>query len=93
MPNRSFRLSSALEYAHFIVICQCPMAPMGYPGYVRNRSCASPSPLPFYYVMAKNVPAMHLATHAKCSTLYGRSNGRRVVSPNFFGLMGYNYFV
>ena len=58
MPNRSFRLSSALEYAHFIVIRQCPMAPMGYPGYVRNHACALPSPLPFYYVMAKNVPAM-----------------------------------
>ena len=43
--------------------------------------------------MAKNVPAIHLAAHAKSSTLYGRSYGRTVVGPNFFGLMGYYCFV
>ena len=62
---------------------------MGYPGYARNRACALPSPSPFHYVMAKIVPVVQLAAHAKSSTLYGRT----VVQPNFFGLMGYYYFV
>ena len=35
------------------------------------------------------VPAVQLTTHVKSSTLYGRT----VVHPNFFGLMGYYYFV
>ena len=35
------------------------------------------------------VPAVQLTTHVKSSTLYGRT----VVQPNFFGLMGYYYFV
>ena len=48
-----------------------------------------PSPSPFHYVMAKRVPVVQLAAHAKSSTLYGRT----VVQPNFFGLMGYYYFV
>ena len=39
------------------------------------------------------VPVVQLAAHAKSNTLYGRSNGRTVVHPNFFGLMGYYYFV
>ena len=34
-------------------------------------------------------PAVQLTTHVKSSTLYGRT----VVHPNFFGLMGYYYFV
>ena len=32
-----------------------------------------PSPSPFYYVMAKVVPVVQLATHAKSSTSYGRA--------------------
>ena len=61
---------------------------MGYPSYARNRASALPSPSPFHYV-AKIVPVVQLAAHAKSSTLYGRT----VVQPNFFGLMGYYYFV
>ena len=62
---------------------------MGYPDYARNRACALPSPSSFHYVMAKIVPVVQLAAHAKSSTLYGRT----VVQPNFLGLMGYYYFV
>ena len=40
------------------------------------------------------VPAVQLITHVKSSTLYGRTvYGRTVEHPNFFGLMGYYYFV
>ena len=46
---------------------------MGYPSYARNRACALPSPSPFHYVMAKIVPVVQLAVHAKSSTLYGRA--------------------
>ena len=46
---------------------------MGYPSYARNRACALPSPSPFHYVMAKIVPVVQLAAHAKSSTLYGRT--------------------
>ena len=46
---------------------------IGYPSYARSRACALPSPPPFRYVMAKIVPAMQLATHAKMGNLYGRS--------------------
>ena len=46
---------------------------MGYPSYARNRACALPSPSPFHYVMAKIVPLVQLAAHAKSSTLYGRT--------------------
>ena len=42
---------------------------IGYPSYARNRACALPSPTPIHYVMAKIVPAMQLAAHAKSSTL------------------------
>ena len=35
------------------------------------------------------VPAVQLTTHVKSSILYGRT----VVHPNFFGLMGYYYFL
>ena len=45
--------------------------------------------LPFHYVMTKIVPVVQLAAHAKSSSLYGRT----VVQPNYFGLMGYYYFV
>ena len=48
---------------------------MGSRSYGRSRACALPSPLPLHYVMAKNVPAMHMAAHAKSSTLHGRSQG------------------
>ena len=58
---------------------------MGCPSYARNRACALPSPSPFHYVMAKIVPAMQLAAHAKSSTLYGRSYG---VKSKFFRLDG-----
>ena len=60
-----------------------------YPSYARNRARALPSPSPFHNVVAKIVPVVQLAAHAKSSTLYGRT----VVQPNFFGLMGYYYFV
>ena len=63
-------LRSALEYAHFIVICRCLLT---HPSYARNRASALPSPSPFHYLMAKIAIAMQLATHAKSSTLYGRS--------------------
>ena len=43
--------------------------------------------------MVKIVPVVQLAAHAKSSTLYGRFYCRTVVQPNFFGLMGYYYFV
>ena len=62
---------------------------MGYPSYARNRACALPSPSPFNYVMAKMVPVVQLAAHAKSSTSYVRT----VVQPNFLGSMGYFYFV
>ena len=56
---------------------------MGYPSYARNRACALPSPSPFHYVMAKIMPVVQLATHARSSTLYGhtvvRSYGRTVI--------------
>ena len=62
---------------------------MGYPSHAGNRACALPSPSPFHCVMARIVPVVQLAAHAKSNTLYGRT----VVQPNFFGLMGYYYFV
>ena len=47
------------------------------------------SPSPFHYVMAKRVPVVQLAAHAKSSTLYGRtvvrSYGR---TTTFFRLDG-----
>ena len=49
---------------------------MGYPSYARNRACVLPSPSSFHCVMAKIVPVVQLAAHAKSSTLYGRSYGR-----------------
>ena len=42
---------------------------IGYPSYVRNCACTLPSPSPFHCVMAKIVPAVQLAAHAKSSTL------------------------
>ena len=58
---------------------------MGYTSYERNHACALPSPSPFHYAMAKIVPVVQLATHAKSCTLYGRSYGR---TTKFFGLDG-----
>ena len=46
---------------------------MGYPSYARNCARALPSPSPFHYVMAKIVPVVQLAAHAKSSTSYGRT--------------------
>ena len=59
----------------FALHCDLLVSPgtMGYPSHARNRACALSPPLPFHYVMAKNVPALHLAAHAKSSTLYVRS--------------------
>ena len=58
---------------------------MRYPSYARNRAYALPSPSPFHYVMAKIVPAVQLAAHAKSNTLYSRSYGR---TSKFFRLDG-----
>ena len=58
---------------------------MRYPSYARNRAYALSSPSPFHYVMAKIVPAVQLAAHAKSNTLYSRSYGR---TSKFFGLDG-----
>ena len=46
---------------------------MGYPSYARNRACALPSPSPLNNVMAKIVPMVQLAAHAKSSTLCART--------------------
>ena len=58
---------------------------MEYPSYARNRACVLPSPSSFHCVMAKIVPVVQLAAHAKSSTLYGRSYGR---TSKFFRLDG-----
>ena len=58
---------------------------MGFPSYARYCACVLPSPSPFHYVMAKIVPVVLLAAHAKSSTLYGRSYGR---TSKFFRLDG-----
>ena len=67
---------------------------MGYPSYARNRACALPSPSPFHYVMAKIVPVVQLAAHAKSSTLYSckvvQSHSR---TTKFFGLDGLLLFL
>ena len=47
--------------------------PMWYLSYARNRACALPFPSHIHYVMAKIVPVVQLAQHAKNSTLYGRT--------------------
>ena len=57
----------------------------GYPSYARNRACVLPSPSSLHCVMAKIVPVVQLAAHAKSSTLYGRSYGR---TSKFFRLDG-----
>ena len=57
---------------------------MGYPSYERNCACALTSP-PFHLVIVKIVPAMQLAAHDKCGTLYGRSYG---LKSKFFRLDG-----
>ena len=60
-----------------LLICRCFLAHTnGYSSYTHNRTCALPSAPPFRYVMAKIVPVVQLAVHAKSSTLYGRSYGR-----------------
>ena len=57
----------------------------GYPSYARNRACVLPSPSSFHCVMAKIVPFVQLAVHAKSCTLYGQSYGR---TSKFFRLDG-----
>ena len=61
---------------------------IGYPSYARNRACALPSPLPFHYVMAKIVPVVQLAAHAKSSTLYVQ-----IFSASCATTISYNYGV
>ena len=58
---------------------------MGYPSYASNCACVLPSFSPFYYVVARIVPAVQLAAHVKSSTLYGRPYGHK---SNFFRLNG-----
>ena len=60
---------------------------MECPSYACNRACALPSPSPFHYVMAKIVPVVQLAAHAKSSTLYGQSYGRLSKFFRFNGLL------
>ena len=60
---------------------------MGYPSYARNRACALPSPSPFPYLMAKIIPVVQLAAHAKSSTLYGRSYGHKSKCFRLDGLL------
>ena len=62
---------------------------MGCPSHARNRACALPSPSPFHYVIAKKVPAMQLAAHAKSSTSYAWLYGRKF---KFFRFEGYCYY-
>ena len=67
---------------------------MGYPSYARNRACALPSPSPFHYVMAKIVPVVQLAAHAKSSTLYGRTVVRsynQIFSACWVTTISYSY--
>ena len=58
---------------------------IGYPSYACNRTCGLLYPSPIYYVMAKIVPMMQLAPHAKSSILYGRSYS---LNSKFFRLDG-----
>ena len=58
---------------------------MGYPSYARNSAYALPSPSPFHFIMAKIVPAVQLAAHAKSSTLHGQSYG---LKSKYFRLDG-----
>ena len=58
---------------------------MGYPSYASNCACVLPSFSPFYYIVARIVPAVQLAAHVKSSTLYGRPYGHK---SNFFRLDG-----
>ena len=88
----TLHLVSALEYEHFIEIYCCLLALAGYPINAHNRACTLLSPSPFHNVMAKIVPAMQSAAHAKSSTLCG---GPYSVKSNFFRLwfttILYNY--
>ena len=59
------------------------------PGLEPGSSDSEPSALTTGQSRGVGVPAVQLTTHVKSSTLYGRT----VVHPNFFGLMGYYYFV
>ena len=53
-----------------------------------------PPPSPFHYVMAKIVPVVQLAAHAKSSTLYGRTILRsynQIFSAWWVTTFSYNY--
>ena len=54
---------------HLMVSLGARRTLMGYQSYARNCACALPFPSPFHYVMAKIVPVVQLAAHAKSSTL------------------------
>ena len=56
---------------------------MGYPSCLRITF----SPSPFHYIMAKIVPIVQLAAHAKSSTLYGRLYGHMSKFFRFHGLL------
>ena len=60
-----------------------------WPGLEPGSSDSEPSALTTGQSRGVGVPAVQLTTHVKSSTLYGRT----VIQPNFFGLMGYYYFV
>ena len=47
-----------------------------------------PSPSPFHYVMAKIVPVVQLAAHAKVAAF---TVGRTVVQPDFSADISYNF--
>ena len=66
---------------------------MGYSSYAQNGACALPSPSPFHYLMAKIVPAMQLATHAKSSTLHGRPHGLKSKCFGHDGLLPFPIIV
>ena len=89
---------STLEYAHFIVICRYLLANTNEVSKLRTESrlrinFSLALPLRNCEDSACALLACTLAAHAKSKTLYGRSYGGTVVSPNFFGLLGYFYFV
>ena len=65
---------------------------IGCPSYASNHACTLPSPSYFYYVMAKIVPVVQLAAHAKVAP---STVGRTVARPNFSAwwvtTISYNY--
>ena len=80
---------SSQNCTHFIVIYWCLLAHTNGVSKLRthNRACALPSPSPFPYLMAKIIPVVQLAAHAKSSTLYGRSYGHKSKCFRLDGLL------